>query len=322
MEQSNSIELSNREVKSSTFTTFFSIPENAAALYSALEGVPVGPEDIDYATLEGILFIKRKNDLAFTVKNKVLIISEHQSTINENMPLRDAIYYGRTIEKLLVDPGAVYRQKRIMIPTPKFFVFYNGNKPFPPEKILKLSDAYLEKLDTPMLELIVKVININLSTKHELLELCRPLYEYSWFIQRVKDYESNGTTRDDAITQAIRDCKKEDIMTEFMYEHGSEVANMLFGEYDEELAKAIAREEGYEDGFEAGKLDGMEAGMQAGELQLLLQQISTKMSKQKSADVIAAELESDINLVHKIYIAIQQYGTQISIEQLLELLNQ
>ena len=76
-----------------------------------------------------------------------------------------------------------------MIPTPKFFVFYNGNEPFPSEKIMKLSDSYLEKTDPPMLELVVKVININLPNKHKLLEQCRPLYEYSWFIQKVKDYE-------------------------------------------------------------------------------------------------------------------------------------
>ena len=35
---------------------------------------------------------------------------------------------------------------------------------------MKLSDAYLEKTDNPMLELIVKVININLPVGHQLLE--------------------------------------------------------------------------------------------------------------------------------------------------------
>ena len=50
----------------------------------------------------------RKNDLAFVAGRKVLVISEHQATINENMPLRDVIYYGRTIEKL-IEPRALYR---------------------------------------------------------------------------------------------------------------------------------------------------------------------------------------------------------------------
>lgn len=150
--------LTNREVKSSAFTAFFSDPENAARLYSALDGADmVRPEDITFTTLSGVLFMARKNDMAFTVKNKVLVISEHQSTVNANIPLRDAIYYGRTMEKL-IEPRALYRTGQIPVPTPEFFVFYNGSKDFPGEKILKLSDAYLEKADPPMLELIVKVI--------------------------------------------------------------------------------------------------------------------------------------------------------------------
>lgn len=313
--ENNAKEISNREVKSSAFTTFFGNPKNAAALYSALEGVYVSPEDINYATLEGILFIARKNDLAFTVKNEVLIISEHQSSINENMPLRDVIYYGRTQEKLLSNPKEIYRRKRIMIPTPKFFVFYNGNDPFPSEKIMKLSDSYLEKTDSPMLELIVKVININLPNKHELLTQCRPLYEYSWFIQKVKDYENMGYNRDTAITQAIRDCKSEDIMADFMYEHGSEVANMLFGEYDEELAKEVAREEGYEDGAREGR----NAGRIEGEQIKLIALVCKKLQKGKSVEEIAEDLEEEIQVVENICNLANENGT-FDVEKILELM--
>lgn len=98
------------------------------------------------------------------------------------MPLRSAIYFGRTIEKI-IEPKVLYRSGLIKIPTPEFFVFYNGEKPYPDEKILKLSDSYLEKSSDPMLELSVKVININLPTENPILAQCRPLYEYSWFIQ-------------------------------------------------------------------------------------------------------------------------------------------
>ena len=88
-----------------------------------------------------LLFVARKNDLAFTVKNRVLVISEHQSTVNENMPLRDLLYLGRTLEKLL-DKRTLYKRKLVKIPTPEFFVFYNGDDLQPPEKTLRLSDAY------------------------------------------------------------------------------------------------------------------------------------------------------------------------------------
>ncbi|MBS6645503.1 MAG: hypothetical protein KH366_18165 [Clostridiaceae bacterium] len=38
-----------------------------------------------------------------------------------------------------------------------------------------------------MLELKVKVININLSADHPKLKQCQPIYEYSCFIQKIRD---------------------------------------------------------------------------------------------------------------------------------------
>lgn len=240
----------NREVKSSAFTTFFSDPENAAKLYAALEEQEaVSPGDIVFRTLSGVLFMARKNDMAFTVNNRVLVISEHQSTINANMPLRDAIYYGRTMEKL-IEPRALYRTGQIPIPTPEFFVFYNGTDDFPAEKILKLSDAYLEKTDSPMLELKVRIININLPVNHPILERCRPLYEYSFFIQKIRDYIDSGKSRDEAIIQAMKDCEQEGIMAEFLREHGTEAVNMLFTEFNVEDALEVRFGEGQQQGQE------------------------------------------------------------------------
>jgi len=263
MANENENVISNREVKNSAFTTYFGEPENASRLYAALVDEEVMPEDITYVTLDGVLFVARKNDLAFTVKNRMLVISEHQSTVNENMPLRDILYLGRTLEKLL-DKKTLYKRKLVRIPTPEFFVFYNGDDPQPSEKILRLSDAYLEKMEHPMLELEVKVININLPSGHKLLAQCRPMYEYSWFIQQIKDYLRAGLTRDAAITQAVKDCLEEGILVEFMKKHGSEVANMLYTQWDYDEAVSVEREEAYEDGREAGKAIGMAIGKAAG----------------------------------------------------------
>lgn len=257
-------QVTNREMKSSAFTTYFSNPQNAAKLYAALDGKEdVSPEDIVYTTLQGVLFMARKNDMAFTVKNKVLVISEHQSTVNANMPLRSAIYYGRTMEKL-IEPRALYRTSLIQIPTPEFFVFYNGDKPFPEEKILRLSDAYLEKAPKPMLELTVKAININLPANHPILEKCRPLYEYSWFIQKIKEYLKAGKSRDEAIVQAMADCEREGMLVEFLREHGTEAVNMLFTEYNVEDALDVRYEEGIAEGKALGKTEGIAEGKALG----------------------------------------------------------
>ncbi len=302
MDESKKKNISNTEIKSSAFTAYFSEPENAAQLFSALEGQEVSPEDITYTTLEGVLFVARKNDMAFTVKNKVLVISEHQSTINYNMPLRSIIYYGRTMEQL-IPKRYLYREKRIPIPTPEFYVFYNGDAPFPAEDVMRLSDAYLEKTDTPMLELKVKVININLPVNHKLLKKCRPLYEYSWFIQKIKDYMAIEKNLDKALTQTIEDCEREGIMVDFVRKHGSEAVNMLFTQWNLEDALEVRYEEGLEDG----------------ELIALIKLVIRKYQKGKEVSTIAEELEVPLETVEKICEAIKTAETddvQVIYEQL------
>lgn len=287
-------QISNREVKASAFTAYFSDPKKAAELYMALTGEQVAPRDIHYTTLKGVLFLVRKNDLAFTVKDKVLVISEHQSTINDNMPLRSAIYYGRTMEKL-IEPRALYRTNRIPIPTPEFFTFYNGNAEFPPEKILKLSDAYIEKTDEPMLELTIRVININLPVNHPMLEQCRPLYEYSWFIQKIKEYIGSGNSRDEAIIHAMGDCRAEGIMVEFLNEHGTEAVNMLFTEFNMEDALDVRYEEGIAKGWETGRMT------------TLIGQARKKLKKDISVEETAELLEENVQIISRIYEALQRY---------------
>lgn len=283
MEESRTNQVSNREVKSSVFTTYFSDPKNAAQLYSALDGVPAKPEDIRYTTLEGVLFMARKNDMAFTVKNKVLVISEHQSTVNNNMPLRDVIYYGRTMERL-VEADALYQRRSINIPTPEFYVFYNGDESFPEEKILKLSDAYLEKANTFMLELLVKVININIPAGHAILEQCRPLYEYSWFIQKIKDYTCQKLDRDTAVKLAIQDCIKAGIFADFVRDHGSEAVNMLFTQFNLEDARRVWHREDVEEG----------------QTLKLIELVCRKLQKGKTPEAIAEDLDESLETVTQI----------------------
>lgn len=298
----------NREVKSSAFTAFFSVPENAAKLYAALSEQEVSPKDISFTTLSGVLFMARKNDMAFQVQNRVLVISEHQSTINANMPLRDAIYYGRTMEKL-VDKKALYKAALIKIPTPEFYVFYNGKEDFPAEKTLKLSDSYLEETGEIMLELIVKVININLPVNHPILQKCRPLYEYAWFIQKIREYQDEGLELAEAIVHTMNDCKKEGIMVEFLEENGSEAMNMLFTEFNMEDALDVRYEE------------GMQAGEQKGISLKLIEMVCKKMKKEKSLAVIVEELEEEETEIKRIYEAALKLAPDYDIDKIYKTLH-
>lgn len=90
-----------------------------------------------------------------------------------------------------------------------------------------------------MLELKVKVVNINLLENHPILAECRPIYEYSWLIQAIKRGIADGLSCDDAIICGIKAAKEDGILIEFLKDHGTEV--LEFG-----LAKgeAIGKEGG------------------------------------------------------------------------------
>ena len=206
----------------------------------------------------------------------------------------------------MLENDKLYRRKRILIPTPGFYIFYNGDEQFPSEKILKLSDSYLVNIPEPMLELSTKVININLPVNHKILGQCRPLYEYSWFIERIKEYIRRGMDRDAAIKYTVKDCEKNGVMTEFMREHGSEVSNMLFTQFNMEDALRV----NYEEGFEEGE--------KKGEALRLIKQVCIKLQKEKTANVIAEELEADLDQIKQICAAVEHCGLSTDLEKIFD----
>ena len=79
--------------------------------------------------MEDVLYMNFCNDISFGIEDKVMVFGEHQSTINENMPLRDLLYIGRALEQI-VPVRDRYRKKAVRLPTPEFYTFYNGKEPW------------------------------------------------------------------------------------------------------------------------------------------------------------------------------------------------
>ena len=99
------------------------------------------------------------NDIAMLVDNRLVVLVEHQSTINENMPLRLLEYVSRIYEQLVPSEDR-YEKKMIKIPYPEFFVFYNGTEDYPVETELRLSDAFIfpdEKYNVKSSDLTIEI---------------------------------------------------------------------------------------------------------------------------------------------------------------------
>jgi hypothetical protein len=267
----------NEKHKDTVFTFLFSNPDLLRELYSAIEGITLPPDiPVNINTLSDVLFRTQRNDISFLINNRLIVLIEHQSTVNDNMPLRFLMYIAKQYQEM-TNLKDRFKRKLEKIPKPEFIVLYNGEDEYPDYKELKLSDAFMKtdkiKIDIP-LELTVQVYNINKGRNREILSRSRTLDNYSRFIDKIREYqkeyrqkysgksekEKKKETLEKAYKIAIKYCIKNNILKDFLKKHSSEVMNMLYGEYDPEVEMSVVREEAFEDGMEKGMDIGMEKG--------------------------------------------------------------
>jgi len=243
----------NRKLKDTVFTTLFNDPDLLRELYCALEGVTLPPDTpVSINTLKNVLFMGKYNDISFEIGEKLIVLLEHQSTINPNMALRMLMYIA-DIYEVIVEGKNIYSGSKITIPWPEFFVLYDGKEHFPDKAILKLSDLYEKPISlglpeklTPLLDLEVTVININDGINSEIVNRCKKLHEYSTFIAKVREFDKIYKDLKKAIKEAIKYCHKHDILKEFLEIHGRRVLSMLYAEWNLDDAMAVRYEEGRE----------------------------------------------------------------------------
>ena len=255
----------NKKYKDGMFRTIFNEPDKAFQLYCAITGkTHDGSVSVEMKTLDNVLLSNQRNDLAFTVNESLVVIIEHQSTLNRNMPLRMLQYILLYYDLYLNLGQALYKEKQIKLPKPCFYVLYNGQTPYPPSGVMRLSDAFdnMGGDDSPDLELVVKIININYGTNTDVLQRSDELMGYSVFVEKVRIWLSKGFILTEAIKNAADECLAEGYLTNFLNKYKNEVEAMFSLIYDEKIAKQVAREEGREDGLEEGREEGLNEGIE------------------------------------------------------------
>ena len=177
-----------------------------------------------------------------------LMLYEHQSTANPNMPLRDLFYVTDILQKRTYNKD-LYSSKLIEIPAPRFVVFYNGATYQPERQILKLSDAFEKKQTDPELELTVTMYNINCGCNEEIMEACKTLKEYAIYVERLRTYAKQMPLKE-AVEKAVDECIAEGILADFLEKNRAEAIKVSIYEYDEELHMKSEREIWYKQGAE------------------------------------------------------------------------
>jgi len=252
----------NRKYKDSVFVDLFSedekAKENFLSLYNALHNTNLQLScPVENIRLDNVMYMNIINDVSCLVDNKIIILAEHQSTINENMPLRFLQYIARLYEKLQ-SPTDRYLRKLSKIPTPEFYVFYNGVEDYPNTTVLKLSNAFITTPAAPPLELEVTVYNINKNKGAKVLSRCKTLDEYSLFVEEVRSQIQLDP--ENGFTNAVKLCIEKGILKEYLQRKSREVINMLVAEYDYDTDIAVQRQESLVIGIQQGIQQGISQG--------------------------------------------------------------
>ena len=245
----------NRKYKDSVFTDLFGTDktgkENFLALYNALSGNDFKLKEVslERKVIEQALYKTFNNDVSWEINGKLIILVEHQSTVNGNMPLRCLEYVTRIYEGI-VPVRKRYAEAVYKLPNPDFYVVYMGDKEQPLEQELRLSDAFYDK-DNSKLELVVKVKNCSDSKLLPLVKSCDILKEYCRFIEIVElNLDKRHPKR--SFQKAIEQAMEEGILVDYLDRKSREVINMLCATYNYKMDIAVKKEEAFEEGMSKG----------------------------------------------------------------------
>jgi len=225
----------------------------ALSLYNALNDVSYqNEEELEIVTIKDFIYIRMHNDVAVMLSRN-LELWEHQSTVNPNMPVRGLMYFAQLYEKYIkMNHYSLYRNTQIMLPTPKYVVFYNGEAKRPAKEKLRLSDAFFNEDKSGEFEWTATVINLNHKDNWKLLDKCKMLQEYTKLvvnIQELRKYMEEIEAVDKAVVECI---ERGGELAEVLLAHRAEVVGMLLAEFDEEAFARDIRKEGLEEGLEKG----------------------------------------------------------------------
>lgn len=237
------LEKAKKNYKDGIFRSLFNNEDELRKLYNALSGKNY-PDDtpIEIVTLDNVIFNELKNDIAFLLDDRFIILTEHQSTLSPNLPLRMFCYLAREYEKLSYTK-AVYSYRPVIIPTPELYVFYNGTQDAPKEWEMKLSDTFSVKCDT---------ISAEAAKSHDLHA---------------------------AVKETVRECIRKGILAEYLMKQRGDIMSILEVDLTLEERDAIRMEDGYAFGVEDGIAQGRRDEQKSVILQMLKEGMDRNLIK-------------------------------------------
>ena len=245
----------NRSYKDRLFKIIFEDKKELLSLYNALTGKNYqNPDELEINTIDDVIYMHLKNDMSFILDDWQNLF-EQQSTFNPNQPLRGFFYFA-DLYKVKYFGKKIYSTRLLKIPNPQYIVFYNGTTNMPDKKELRLSDAFQQPTTQPDIEVVAHMLNINYGHNKELMERCQKLKEYAQFIDIIRHYlrENKQWSNEQAISKAIDDCIKNNILRDILQKERLRVMASILSEFDEVGYKEMIQDEAIEDGEIRGSI--------------------------------------------------------------------
>ena len=219
-----------RNIENSVFCDLFGQKENTFLLYKVLhpEDDSVTPDDIQDVSIDNVVTNDIYNDLGFVVRDRIVILVEAQSTWTLNILIRALIYlaetYRRYARENVID---LYASRKAELPNPELYVIYTGEKDVPPQISLK-RDFFG---DASVVDATVKVISD--ANPDDIVG------QYIIFSKIITEQvHVYGPTRE-AVEAALRICRDQDVLQEYLRAHESEVITMAMSLFDQDEVTRI-----------------------------------------------------------------------------------
>lgn len=247
----------NRDFKNDVFSMLMEDKVNALEVYNALNDSDYkDPEMLEIYPLEKGISLSLKDDESFIIDMN-LNICEHQSTYCPNRPLKSLLYWADIVEPL-VNEKEGNEGTCILVPPPRFVVFYNGQEKRPPVETLKVVGSFENMGENPELEATCSVFNINPGHDDGLLKKSKVLNEYTTFVEQVRFYR--GMNYEYPVDEAISWCMEHDILKEFLETHCTEVLIAMTMDMSFEGCNGLLKYKERSEGMKEGKKEGIREG--------------------------------------------------------------
>jgi len=223
-------------------------PENFLYLHKKCnEQSALTAEDIKPFDLESEVAVRqRRNDVSFITRdNRIIILVEHQSTINPNMALRLYIYYMELVQLWikLNNVNLFSTQEIPPLPLPEFYVAYNGKG-----ELKEKYSAFKLNHGGVKVNICVEIIDIRYGNLQD-VETDNTLAGYSYLYKVFDERMKEGFSKEKSFELARKECIESGYLFGFIDKEEFVVFYKDFMNYDKQV---------WTEGWEEGKEEGWE----------------------------------------------------------------